>query len=261
MSVVGLWLVLWACGQSPGGDRDAYLRSIRSLGSDAGVAAGACKEIAAPVLQGECLLFVAQARARGGDAEGSRDTCEGIEHPGWQEVCFFEIVDGLGSWGDDAIRACARSGRFSDRCLSHALQRHAGRVVHRFGVGEEADLLAWIQAQKAHYGIVDDTRVERDIAAQHLAWRSCRASIPEGPCPPFDRAMCGEAPEDTCLQTYKVYVKSEAQGSDGVRELCRRPISRIRVEAAGLPAWTPDTETLATQVWAQLCRAAMGRPH
>ncbi len=245
-----------ACGGPAASDRAAYLAALQTADADA--AERACGTIEDRVLAGECALFVAQGRARGGDADGADATCAGIAHEGWREVCHFEVVDGLALWGEEAITACGRAGAFSDRCLSHALQRHAGRIAHRYGMGQEADLLAWISARRAEYGLTEDTGVARAITAQHIAWRSCpdRAAG----CGPFSLALCGTAPEDTCRQAYKVYVRSAAQGTDRVAGACAAPITRRRVAEAGLPDWTPDAESLARAVWEQLCRAARGRP-
>ena len=52
-----------------------------------------------------------------------------------------------------AISACQRSGEFIERCLSHALSRHADRDWRSVPLGKEHEFLTWLEEQIPIYGL------------------------------------------------------------------------------------------------------------
>ena len=213
-----------------------------------------CREIASPTLQGECLLYTAGDAARLG--EPAEYLCESITHPGWQQACFFEISDAAGLVGDEAITACKKAPDLQDRCLSHAIVRHAGRVADRFQLGEESQFIDWIHEQADLYGLKDYQRVVSDVVAQHISSRACSDDT-DGVCPPFSTSACGEVSADLCQQAYRITARSAAR-KQSLGPLCASPITRVRIQNANLPAWQPDYARPAIEVWEQICRSLAG---
>ena len=111
-------------------DGPHYLAAIEAEDSESAV--DACLRIRGEELESECLLHAAGKAARSG--EEALVICGQIEHQGWRQACHFEVADAAGLVKAEAIAACAQAPAFSERCLSHAIVRHAGRVANRFSL-------------------------------------------------------------------------------------------------------------------------------
>lgn len=250
-------VALWGCGEEappdPGAvDRDAYTRSAALLDSDPAAAGALCQQISDPVLEGECGTFAAKAMAK--RKLDPLPLCEALRHSGWREVCLFESVDGAGLYGERAIQACQRTGGFRQRCLSHSLARETDRQWREVPLGKEAEFVTWIEAKMPEYGL--DTSVE-NIPRDFLAKRIARRLSSTGQSGRFSRAACGSAPADTCTEVYRFRVRHLFRQQD-MRALCAEPVTRERVEAAGLPGWEDDFADSAPEMWRRLCRELTG---
>jgi hypothetical protein len=249
--------LLSSCAQesaSPGPDGPHYLASLEA--EDSENAAEACFRIQATELQSECVLHVAGKAARAG--EDALSICTRIQHQGWRQACHFEVADAAGLVEDEAIAACTEAPDFIERCLSHAIVRHAGRVANRFSLGEEAQFTSWIQDQADVYGLESSERVIADVLAQHISSRACASRESDQPCPPFALEDCGAAPMDICRQAYRVTARSASRGID-LSSICSRPIHREGMESAGLPVWKDDFTRPAIETWGHICQAMTGQ--
>ena len=251
------WLTLCiACGlqdaKPPKTDGSLYIQAIEA--ESVNEQAQRCQEIQTPTLQGECLLYTAGQAARMG--EHAEYLCDSITHPGWQQACFFELSDAAGLVGEEAMSACAKAPDLKDRCLSHAIVRHAGRVAERFQLGEENEFIAWIEEQANDYGLNDHQQVVSDVVAQHISSRACSEPI-DGVCPPFSTADCGAVSAELCQQAYRITARSAAR-KQPLGTLCASPIIHDRIRDAGLPVWAPNYTRPAIEVWEQVCRSLAG---
>jgi hypothetical protein len=250
-------LALGACVEDaaldPGAaDREAYTASAALLSTDPAAAGAACREIADPVLQGDCATFAAKEMAKA--KLDPLPLCADVRHTGWQEVCFFESVDAAGLFGDTAIHACQRAGGFRQRCLSHALGRETDREWRQVAPGQEGAFVTWIEGRMPVYGL--DKEVE-DIPRDFLARRIADRIAAPGQRRRFARADCGDAPEATCTEAYRFYVRKLFRQQD-MRAMCEQPVSLEAVEAAGLPGWEDDFAESAPEMWRRLCRELTG---
>ncbi len=236
-------------------DRGRYTASTRAMGTDPAEAARLCLDIGDDVLQGECITLAAKEMA--GKRLDALPLCDQVRHPGWAQVCTFEVADGAGLIGDEAIAACQRSGEFIERCLSHALSRHADRDWRTLDAGQEGAFLAWMDEQIPHYGLeqgFQDTR--RDFLARRISER-VRREAPGGQPRSFSMADCGEAPADTCAEVYRYLVRGSARAMD-VSTLCAAPITDAALQGAGLPVWTDGEPAVVADLWGRLCRELQG---
>ena len=249
-------ILLLSCGDgtnSHSPDGPHYIAALEA--SDTETAADACERIAQFELQSECLLYVAGDAARAG--EEAQAICERIESDAWRQACHFEVADAGGLIEEAAITACSLAPAFSDRCLSHAIVRHSGRVASRFGHGQEEEFTRWIQEQAHHYGLASSERVISDVLAQHISSRACATAEPEEVCPDFSLQDCGNAPAEICRQAYRVTVRSAARRRD-LSTICTAPIESKTIRAAALPAWKPDFARPAIETWSHVCQALAG---
>jgi hypothetical protein len=249
--------LLMACEEdveTPPADGTQYLAALSAEGLEESTAA--CLQIQSPALQGDCLLHLAGATARAG--EDARDTCRAIAHSRWRQACYFEISDGAGLIDQDAMEACEKAPDFRDRCLSHAIVRHAGRVANRFELGEETEFSQWIVQQADRYGLANSERVVADVLAQHISSRACPDRGTEAPCPDFARQDCGRASDEICRQAYRVTARTGARDID-ITAICRRPIEREALRAVGLPVWNPDFSRTAIETWGHICQSMTGQ--
>lgn len=232
-------------------DRQRYRQSAGLLKTDAARAAALCLEITDGVLQGECATFAAKQMA--GQRIDPLPLCAAVQHTGWQQVCYFEASDGAGLVGDEAIAACQRSGEFIERCLSHALSRHADRDWRQVPQGEEGAFLAWLEAQLPLYGLEAGYQdVRKDFLARRIADRMRKSG--DGA---FSTAACGEAPAETCAEVYRYLVRGAARNLD-VAPLCAEPITPARLQVAGLPTWPDGDPAVVAELWGRLCRELQG---
>lgn len=232
-------------------DREAYAASARALAQDAQEAARLCLTIQDPVLQGDCATFTAKQMA--GQRLDPLPLCAAVTHAGWKQVCYFEASDGAGLVEDAAIEACQRSGEFIERCLSHALSRHADRDWRTLALGQEDDFLAWLEEQIPRYGLESGHQdVRKDFLARRIADR-----MRKGSAGAFSSASCGDAPPATCAEVYRYLVRGAARDTD-VTALCAQPITDARLSAAGLPTWPDGDPAVVADLWGRLCRELKG---
>jgi hypothetical protein len=253
-ALVMLWLACEPESKPFASDGPHYIAALEA--TDTETAVDACERVKQSALQAECLLYVAGDAARAG--EDGQAICERITSDAWSQACHFEVADAGGLIEDAAIAACSRAPDFSDRCLSHAIVRHSGRVASRFILGQEAEFTSWIQVQAKHYGLKSAERVVADVLAQHISSRACATSAPEEVCPDFSFEDCGNAPIDICRQAYRVTIRSAARRHD-LSTICSTPIESKTIRAASLPAWSSDFTRPAIETWGHVCQALTGR--
>ena len=249
--------LLLACPQDPPdnpqlNDRLAYAQAIGE--DDPRAALALCDQIEDVSMHGECSMFAARAIAQqGGDGEA---VCEALPTLAWREVCFFEIVDASGTRGENALKACQRTGAFKERCLAHALQREERNLMLRFGAGQEAELMAYIREQTGSYGLADiteeaiDVKIAARIMAQRVMSRSQGRPLSDIV---FTRADCGTATDDACVEAYRILVTKAGRA---VPRDCSPPMEVARIRALRLPTWSEDFQPLAERTWAHLCKRA-----
>lgn len=236
-------------------DRETYAESARLVSTDANAAAQLCLKIDDGVLQGECATFAAKALA--GQRGDPLPVCAQLKHDGWQQVCYFEASDGAGLIGKPAISACQRSGEFIERCLSHALSRHADREWRAVPLGQEQDFLTWLEDQIPVYGLEAGYQdMRKDFLARRIAER-IRKAAPGGAPRAFQAADCGTAPAVTCAEAYRYLVRGLAADKN-VYNLCSAPVTMERVQAAGLPTWPDGDPAVVDPLWKRMCRELQG---
>lgn len=235
-------------------DRDAYAASAAALSTNAALAAEHCSRIEDDRLHGECATFA--AKEMGKQRLDGLALCATVRHDGWGQVCSFEAADGAGLIGDEALAACDRSGEFLERCLSHALSRHADRDWRSVSLGQEALFLAWLEEKIPYYRLEDGYQdVRRDFLARRIAERVRRSAA--GEPRQFTTATCGTAPAATCSEAYRYLVRGSKAAQD-VSALCTAPLTPERLAAAGMPVWTDGEPATVAALWDVLCRELQG---
>lgn len=252
-------LLLAACtGEAPPSaaaqDRQAYAASAAALQSDAAQAAALCGQIENDRLHGECATFA--AKEMGKQRLDGLALCATVRHDGWAQVCSFEAADGAGLIGEQALAACDRSGEFLERCLSHALSRHADRDWRQVPLGEEATFLAWLEEKIPYYRLENGYQdVRKDFLARRIAERVRRGVA--GDPTRFSTADCGTAPATTCTEAYRYLVRGSRAAQD-VTDLCSAPVTPARIQAAGLAVWADGDPDTVDALWRVLCRELQG---
>jgi len=250
------WLVLLACDTEPEVDprrRDQLLYQQALAAADPREAVALCEQIQDLPTRGECVVFEAgELMKAGGDGHGA---CARLENVGWQQVCFFEMVDAGKLKGERAMVACRRTGPFLERCLAHALQREENILARQYPAGQEGALQEHIRGLLAPYGLANSSEEALDvtITGRIVAERFRRTSGRS----PFPRAACGTADDAACAEAYRVVVL-RGGGQGKAPPSCELPIARASIAAMGLPVWADDAQDIADVVWAHQCRRVYG---
>lgn len=250
--MIAAWLLALACETEPAPldprRQDQLLYQQALAASDPQAAVALCEQIQDLPTRGECVVFEAgELLKAGGDGYGA---CERLPHEGWQEVCFFEMVDAGKLRGEKAMRACQRTGAFLDRCLAHALQREESALARRYPAGQEQALQEHIRGLTSS----DEEPLDVTITGRIIAERFRRSRSTQ----PFHRAACGTADDDACAEAYRVVVL-RAGGQGRAPDDCSMPMDVDRISAMGLPIWAEDAQDIADVVWGHLCRRANSR--
>ena len=213
--------------------------------------AAACAPIVGDDVRGECEALAHGARAAT-DPAAAEAGCAAMAPGPWREECFFLVADTVGAFGAEALRLCGQAGGLSTPCRGHALSRAAsGPLAAMDAVGGVATL-----------GLVEGLVIElfgphgARGRAERLVVESLSRRQPEDP---FAAAWCGDLPTALCSSAYEERVRAAARlrypgEAEGWRAACARVVSAERVVAVGLPAYAPDAEALAVEVWQGLCR-------
>ncbi len=240
------WVIwLGACGTGqpvPDPDRAAYLAAI-------GSGPAACARIADPHLAGECLAFAAMQQAAS-DVDAARAQCAAIVDPLWADECGFMVCDRMGLSVDQARSCCVAAGRYSDRCIGHALSRDVYRALDDFRYGEEAD--AWLAARAVGVNALGPGGEER-VADLFVKWLLDRV---EGDT--LRATDCGTAPPKVCAEVYaelvaRVAGRQQVDAVAFVRAACARVVSRSRAESMGLPGWEPPVDLAVQMAFKRMC--------
>lgn len=257
---------LWACSGEPTGgatarqaDRQAYVLAARHPGE-----VGRCSAIQDAALGRECVALAAGELARQGEVAAGLGACRGLQTGRWRDECVFAVVD-LGDLRGEAARSgCAQAGAFADRCRGHVLRKLAGEALPAFGIGQEAEALAAMEALVAAWAPQGGPDRASLLLVEHLAGRS--------PEQPFGRSHCGSLDPERCAQVYaqRVQIAGRALAGgahafpDGPPWLaaCPPPVSPGRAAALGLPTWDPEMHATVTSSWERLCGPSPheGRP-
>ncbi|MDP2312290.1 MAG: hypothetical protein Q8P41_05240 [Pseudomonadota bacterium] len=108
-----LLLALLGCtGPAPGGAADRL--AFRDLD---------CARIVDGALRDECVVYAVRAAPETADA-----ACATVVSDVMREECWFTAVDARELTGDDAMRACGRTGRFVAPCHANAISREVSRL-------------------------------------------------------------------------------------------------------------------------------------
>ena len=249
------WLSLVvACGGSPSGVNDsrAYLKA-QSTGDPV-----FCEEISEPGLQGECFAHAGRERAEAGDAAGGQEVCRAMPAGPWRDECFFLVADAAGAVGDEAKRLCAESGQFRQQCVGHAISRDVATIFGASERGEEAQLLADVEARIGTYiGGGEVKKKARRLVAAELSARD--------PEVPFGPAQCGTVGDRVCTDAYVERIKRAAklinpeEGASDWRRACGATVDPVKVAELGLPTWEPEIDELAQKAWARVCVSRPGK--
>lgn len=238
------WLV--ACGiptAEPDPDRLAYVAALEQ-------GPAACTEIQQPRLAGECMAFAA-AEVADVNLAAARAHCSAITDPTWADECGFMVCDRAAVSVEDARKCCAGAGRYSDRCIGHAVSRAVYAVLDEHPPGDEG--AAWEAARGVNRDALGQGGDDR-AADLYVKWLLDRV---DGPT--LGVGHCGTAPVHLCADVYAELVARTArtQGADPAsfaRRACARVVSRSRAEALGLPGWEPALDAAVQQAFQKMCR-------
>ena len=224
-------------------DRAGYLAAIEE-GPEA------CAAIAAPALAGECMAFAASSRAQT-DPQGAQAICAAISDPVWADECGFLVCDAVGVSVTEARTCCAAAGRYSERCIGHAVSRAAYAVLEDVGPGGEQR--AWDATLDVCVQALGTGGSDR-AADLYVKWLLDRV---EGPA--LRAEHCGTAPRDLCADVYAELVARRAR-EEGVeperfaRRACAKVVTRARAVSLGLPGWEPQVDGAVQAAFKRMCR-------
>lgn len=207
-------------------------------------------EIEQPRLAGECMAFAA-AEVADVDLAVAREHCSTIADPTWADECGFMVCDRAAVSVADARRCCTDAGRYSDRCIGHAVSRAVYAVLGSYAPGEEAG--AWEAARGVCVDALGQGGEDRaaDLYVKWLVDRVDGSTLGVG--------HCGTAPVRFCADVYAELVARTArtQGADPAtfaRRACARVVSRARAEGLGLPGWEPEVDEAVQRAFVKMCR-------
>lgn len=105
-----LLLALLACGRDPAADRAAFLVSD-------------CPAIEDTTLRDDCLVSAVKAAP---ETDAAR--CPTVTNDAMRDECWFVAIDARELVGEEAARACARAGRFTNGCHANAISREVSAL-------------------------------------------------------------------------------------------------------------------------------------
>ncbi len=219
-----------------------------------------CMAIDAPQLRGECLAMAARDQARAGALEDALQTCATMpDGDPWRDECHFLTSDAVEATGEQARDICARAGRFTDRCLGHALGRDGRALLHAAAPGTEREVYRQLREQAQRY-------FDSDRDAGRKLWHILVEFVASRDgAQPFSAATCGTLPQNICRSAFLSRMRFATRDA-GVSEevLYQRcdslPVTAAQATEAGLPTWTPDAESIARGAWKMLCAGRPQRP-
>ncbi|MEL6342892.1 MAG: hypothetical protein AAFV53_07145 [Myxococcota bacterium] len=238
------WLLLVGC-EPPIPDREVYLAATRA--SDA----SQCQDIRNPRLRGECATMIARDVAED-DLRPGLLICETLRGL-WRDECFFVLADEAEIPFERARRICAKSGRFQNQCLGHALSREARGFLSDLPVGEEPGAFQRLDAYVAEsIPSQQRTPLVRRLMVDRLMQRVT-------PGAPLSREICGDAPAEICRAVYTEHIR-RTDTSAGQPDLAWSRVCPVQnaeqVISSGLPGWTRDVDEVARDTWRRLCGRA-----
>ena len=219
-------------------DHTHYLHALQNPTK----ALGSCDAIVDEEIQGECLLFAAVEGKYGNEA------CVRARSIRWQEACFFEVIDTNGISDQQAKDACAKTGRFQNRCVYHIIQREEQELMERFPLGAEQELATWIRQEIQEMGgrelpndPLSHTLVSRIIARRfRKEWGGNHTLL-------FPSIYCGNASKEECSLAYRFVVRL------GRDIPCSFPPIVSDLRQANVPLWDASFHEEALLVWSELC--------
>ena len=212
--------------------------------------AGACASIRDLALNGECMAFAAADRAEA-DWEGAQADCAAIGHSLWADECGFMVCDRAAVTVVEARSCCASAGRYSERCIGHAVSRAAYAVLETIPLG--AEQRAWEATRDVCVDALGEGGADR-AADLYVKWLLDRV---EGATLRLDD--CGTAPTHLCADVYAELVarRARAAGTEPAafaRRACARVVTRQRAEGLGLPGWEAPVDEAVQQAFKRMCR-------
>jgi len=113
-------LLLWLLGCAEPADPRAL--ALAPTPDDPGAALSSCEDIAFADMQLLCYVDAAAKAGRAGDIATAEAACERIPAGTWQHECHFRAGEELARARQSmaALSHCARAGRFSRFCITHA---------------------------------------------------------------------------------------------------------------------------------------------
>ena len=206
--------------------------------------------MADPTLAAECSAFAAQHLAAT-DLAAAQDRCATIPPGLWHDECGFLVCDAANVSVVAARRCCADAGRYSTRCLGHAVTREVTAAVAAFPRGAEDQ--AWQAAKNASIralGPAGEDRAEA-VMVRILADRATGFTL--------TKAVCGTSPQQICSATYAELVTRAAAAQDKdqqalVRPACAKKVSLQRATSLGLPPWDESLNEAAQTAFSRMCR-------
>lgn len=223
-----------------------------------------CTQIQNQELHGECVWFAAkkyiETTSRRPIPERMPTAlkyCAQAPSEEWQQVCYFDILDGIGISGQDADKACPMTGEFAERCMIHALLREEEALSKRYPKGQEVAMMNAIQSRMDNLGLqkVSEEPIHETLTARVVA-RRFESSWRNNPSMTFSSDDCGELPVAICVDAYRIAIKQIGRGK--LPSPCVLPMSVESVRSVGLPVWNEDLEDSVQTAWKSLCHATYG---
>lgn len=223
-----------------------------------------CATIQNQELQGECVWFAAKKYI---ETTSRRPTpekmpialqfCAQAPTEEWQQVCYFDILDGIGISGQEADRTCPMTGEFAERCMIHALLREEETLSKRYPKGQEVSMMNAIQSRMNNLGLqkVSEEPIHETLTARVVA-RRFESGWRNNPSMPFSKDDCGELPDAICVDAYRIAIKQIGRGT--LPNPCVHPMSIESVRSVGLPIWHTDLDDSVQTAWKSLCHATYG---
>jgi hypothetical protein len=241
-----LLTLLVACG-APASDARLY---VSTLELDPSEAHAACGQIAHANARADCQTFNAM-RTASTDFGTAEQFCAEVSETLWTEECSLLIAEAAELSGPEAVRWCGGLERFRGECAAHALGRAVRSAPLPLDVGDESALrdalTELVGAYEAHA-----PPAHREQTVERLVAKLVSQRWGDGP---FDVTRCGTAGEDTCRLAYRFTAMSTMDA--GIEAVCdAEDQTGADLVAAGAPAWTEASETIALAAWAETCEAA-----
>ena len=223
-----------------------------------------CTEIQNSELRGECVWFAAKKYIETTSRRPIPERlptalkyCAQAPTEEWQQVCYFDILDGIGISGQDADRACPMTGEFAERCMIHALLREEETLSKRYPKGQEVAMMTAIQSRMNNLGLqkVSEEPIHETLTARVVA-RRFESDWRSNPNVAFSSEDCGDLPDAICIDAYRIAIKQIGRGK--LPNPCVLPMSVDSALNVGLPTWHSDLDDSVQAAWKSLCHATYG---